>query len=207
VLLTDRSLLWLSTVFLYNNLLKNKKLRINRKKLREIEPTKNAFLSLARSIIYQQISTKAGDAILKKFLGLFGKQKVTPENFLVFTSVQLKSAGVSPQKQSYLFDLAQKFLDKTIHLQHFQKMSDDEVKKHLIQVKGIGPWTADMFLIFALNRRDILPVGDLGIQKGFQKAFGLKKLPNEKQMLKLSEPHSGSRTELTLHLWGILDTK
>ena len=184
-----------------------RKLKINRKKLRKLQPTTNAFLSLARSIIYQQISTKAGDAILKKFLTLFGQRKVTPENFLNLSSVQLKSAGISPQKQRYLFDLAQKFLDKTIHLKHFSKMNDGEVKAHLLQVKGIGPWTADMFLIFALNRPDILPVGDLGTQKGFQKAFKLKKLPTEKQMLKLAEPHTGTRTELTLYLWGILDKK
>ncbi len=84
-------------------------------------------------------------------------------------------------------------------------MSDGEVKEHLLQVKGIGPWTADMFLIFALNRPDILPVGDLGTRKGFQKAFNLKTLPTETQMLKLALPHAGARTELTLHLWGILD--
>lgn len=84
-------------------------------------------------------------------------------------------------------------------------MSDEEVKEHLLQVKGIGPWTADMFLIFALNRPDILPVGDLGTRKGFQKAFKLEALPTEKQMLKLAEPHLGERTNLTLYLWGILD--
>ncbi len=86
-------------------------------------------------------------------------------------------------------------------------MSDAEVKEHLLQVKGIGPWTADMFLIFALNRPDILPVGDLGTKKGFQKAFKLKSLPTEKQMLKLAEPHAGERTTLTLFLWDILDNK
>jgi DNA-3-methyladenine glycosylase II len=84
-------------------------------------------------------------------------------------------------------------------------MTDNEIKEHLVQVKGIGPWTADMFLIFALNRKDILPVGDLGTKKGFQKAFNLKKLPTEKQMLKLAKPHAGERTLLTLYLWDLLD--
>lgn len=181
------------------------KLKIDKKKLRKIEPTKNPFLSLASSIIYQQISTKAGNAIYGKFLKLFGKKKVNPENFLKLSEIQLKSAGVSPQKAGYLKDLAEKFVDKTINHKNFHKMTDFEVKEHLLQVKGIGPWTADMFLIFALNRPDILPVGDLGIKKGFQKAYKLKSLPSEIQMLKLAEVHKGERTILTLYLWDILD--
>lgn len=181
------------------------KLKINKKKLRNITPTKNAFLSLATSIIYQQISTKAGNAIFAKFLKLFGKKKPTPQAFLKLNISQLKSAGISPQKAGYLKDLSEKFLDKTINHKNFYKMTDIEVKEHLLLVKGIGPWTADMFLIFALNRPDVLPVGDLGTKKGFQKAFKLKSLPTEKQMLKLAEPHKGEWTMLTLHLWGILE--
>ena len=181
------------------------KLRINKKTLRKIEPTSNAWLSLARAIIYQQISTAAGNSIYGKFLGLFGKRKPSPETFLSFGIAQLKSAGISPQKAGYLKDLSDKFLDKTINHKKFHTMTDAEVKEHLLAVKGIGPWTADMFLIFALNRPDILPVGDLGTKKGFQKAFNLKSLPTEKQMLKLAEAHAGERTNLTLHLWGILD--
>ena len=181
------------------------KLKIDKKKLRKIEPTKNPFLSLASSIIYQQISTKAGNAIYGKFLKLFGRRKPTPEAFLKLNISELRSAGISPQKAGYLKDLADKFLDKTIDHKNFHNMSDAQVKQHLVQVKGIGPWTADMFLIFALNRPDILPVGDLGTQKGFQKAFKLKKLPSERQMYKLAEPHRGNWTILTLHLWGILD--
>ncbi len=183
----------------------SKKLKINKKKLRKITPSKNYFLSLASSIIYQQISTKAGDAIYKKFMALFGKKKPTPEIYLNFSISDLKYAGISPQKSGYLKDLAEKFLDKTIDPKNFHKMADADIKEHLMQVKGIGPWTADMFLIFALNRENVLPLGDLGTKKGFQKAFNLKNLPNEKQMLKLAEPHIGSYTELTLHLWQILD--
>ncbi len=184
-----------------------KKLKINPKKLRAITPTKNPFLSLARSIIFQQISTKAGTAIYTKFLALFGKKKPTPELYLDFSIAQLKAAGISPQKSGYLKDLAEKFLDKTINHKHFYKMTDAEVKEHLLQVKGIGPWTADMFLIFALNRPDVLPVGDLGTRKGFQKAFKLRDLPDEVKMLKLAAAHAGERTKLTLHLWGILDNE
>jgi DNA-3-methyladenine glycosylase II len=184
-----------------------KRLKIDKKKVRKITPSKNYFLSLASSIIYQQISTRAGDSIYKKFLFLFGRKKPTPEYFLKLTSSKLKSAGISPQKASYLKDLAEKFLDKTINYKNFHKMNDVEVKEHLVQVKGIGPWTADMFLIFALNRPDILPIGDLGTKKGFQRAFNLKKLPSKKQMLKLAEPHNKERTLLTLYLWDLLDSR
>ncbi len=183
------------------------KIRINKKKLRPIQPTTNAFLSLARAIIYQQISTKAGDAILKRFLALFGKSKLTPENFLKFNSAELKSAGLSPQKQSYLVDLAQKFKGQSFSHSHewWNDKSDEEVRDHLIQIKGIGPWTADMFLIFALNRPNILPVGDLGIVKGFQKVFNLKSRPAERTMRRLAKPYDGEHTNLSLYLWGSLD--
>ena len=181
------------------------RLKINKKKLRKITPSKNHFLSLSSSIIYQQISTKAGNSIYNKFLSLFKKKKPTPKVFLRISSTRLKSVGISPQKALYLKDLAEKFLDTTINSKNFHTMTDEEVKEHLMQVKGIGPWTADMFLIFALNRKDILPVGDLGTRKGFQKAFNLRALPSVKQMHKLAEPHEGARTNLTLHLWQILD--
>jgi len=181
------------------------KLKIDKKKLRKLEPTKNAFLSIARAVIFQQISTAAGNSIYTKFILLFKKKRPTPEMYLKFSIAQLKSAGISPQKSGYLKDLSEKFIDKTINHKNFHKMTDEEIKEHLLQVKGIGPWTADMFLIFALNRPDILPVGDLGTRKGFQKAFKLKSLPTESQMRKLALPHKGELTNLTLHLWGILD--
>jgi len=181
-------------------------LKIEAHKLkRKLTPTKNPFLSLALSIIYQQISTKAGASIQAKFLKLFGRKKPSPKLFLTFSSTQLKSAGISPQKQKYLKDLAEKFLDKTIDPKHFSKMTNAEITEHLTQVKGIGNWTADMFLIFALNRTDVLPVGDLGIQKGFQKVFRLKKLPSERHMRTLSKPHAEHLTHLSLFLWQSLD--
>jgi len=174
----------------------------DRKKIkRRIKPSKNFFLSLAGSIIYQQISTKAGDAIYARFIKLFGRKKPTPDNFLSISEVNLRSVGLSTQKISYLVDLASKFIDKTIDPKLIPKMGDDDVKEHLIRVKGIGPWTADMFLIFALNRPNILPVGDLGIKKGFKKVFGLKMLPSEKKMRILAKSNEGEHTYLSLYLW------
>ncbi len=181
-------------------------LKINKKKLRKLEPSKNHFASLVRSIIYQQISGKAADSILNKFLKLFPNKKFPlPKDVLDISIGQFKSAGISPQKQKYLRDLAQNFVDKKIDSKKFGNMSDDEIIEHLVSVKGIGVWTAHMFLIFALNRPDILPTGDLAIRKGFMKAFGLKKVPSDKKMIELAEPHRGERTYLSLHLWGIMD--
>lgn len=190
-----------------SNLLPSAKmLKLDKKKIgRRLTPSRNHFLSLASSIIYQQISTKAGDAIYSRFMNLFDKKRPTPENFLKISEKKLKSVGLSPQKISYLIDLANKFLDKTIDSRLVSKMSDEEVRGHLIQVKGIGPWTADMFLIFALNRPNILPVGDLGIKKGFQKVFGLKTLPSEKKMRLLAKFYEGECTYLSLYLWEALD--
>lgn len=181
-------------------------IKINRRKLkRKLKLTQNPFLSLATSIIYQQISTEAGNSIYKKFSKLFGRRKITPKNLSHLSTKKLRRAGLSKQKTSYLKDLAKKFLNQTVDHKSLYKMSDEDIKQHLIQVKGIGPWTADMFLIFALNRPNVLPVGDLGIQKGFQKVFGLKTLPNEKRMRTLAKPHQGQHTYLSLYLWQVQD--
>lgn len=184
----------------------SKKIPINKKKLRTLEPTKNPFQSLVRSIIYQQLSGKAAGSILNKFVLLFKPKKFPiPKDVLKLTDKQFKSAGVSAQKAGYLRDLSTKFLDGTINPKNFHKMSDYEIQEHLVQVKGIGTWTAHMFLIFALNRPDILPTGDLAIRKGFMKAFGLRSVPSHEKMVSLAQPHVGERTYLSLHLWGIMD--
>ncbi len=180
-------------------------IKINKKKLRKLKKSKNPFLSLASSIISQQISLSAASSIYKRFLKLFGRRKPSPQVLLTFSDVDLRSAGLSRAKVEYMRDLAKKFLNKTIDPKHFDKMSDEEIKDHLVQVKGIGQWSADMFLIFALNRPDVLPVGDLAIKKGFQKVFKLNKLPDVKKMNTLAKPYIGERTELSLYLWGSLE--
>ncbi|MHB1330624.1 MAG: DNA-3-methyladenine glycosylase family protein [Minisyncoccota bacterium] len=180
--------------------------RVDRRKLRrKLTLTKNPFLSLARSIIYQQISTKAGDSIYKKFLKLFGRRKPRASVLLNMEMGDLRKAGLSSQKASYLIDLAKKFEDGTINHKLLYELGDGEVREHLIKVKGIGPWTADMFLIFALNRENILPMGDLGIKKGFQKVFGLKSLPSEGTMMRLARPYNGEYTYFSLYLWQSID--
>ncbi len=179
-----------------------KKLKINKNKLRKLSKSKDSFASLGRAIIFQQLATNAAQTILDRFVALFpGKKFPKPEQVLKLSLEKFRSAGISAQKMSYLQDLARKFLDGTINPKNFNKMSDIEISEHLIRVKGVGQWTADMFLIFALNRPNILPVGDLGIKLGFKQAFDLKSVPSERTMRRLAKPHEGEYTNLALHLW------
>ncbi len=182
------------------------KLCIDKKKLRPLSPSDNPFASLVRSIIFQQLSGKAAASILKKFIALWPRKTFpAPNDILILTDAQFRSAGVSLQKAKYLRDLAAKFLDKTIDPKHFHKMTDQEIIDHLVQVKGIGEWTAHMFLIFALNRPDVLPTGDLAIKKGFVKVFGLRKVPTHEKMHTLAKAYAGERTKLSLYLWDSLE--
>jgi DNA-3-methyladenine glycosylase II len=164
------------------------------------------FQSLVKSIIYQQLSGKAAGTILKRFLALFPNSTFpTPEQVLKLPDAKFRSVGISGQKMGYLRDLAKRFLDGTIVPKKFPKMTDEEIREHLIVVKGIGRWTADMFLIFTLYRPDVLPTGDLGIQKGFQKVFNLRARPDEKKMLKLAKDWIPYRTVASWYLWRIVD--
>lgn len=182
------------------------KLRINTAILRNIEPGKNYFQALTRSIIYQQLSGKAAGTIYKRFVALFAPKKFPrPEDIAAMSDMQLRSVGLSRGKIVYIRDLAAKFLDGTINQRTLPKMSDQEVIDHVTSVKGIGLWTAHMFLIFTLNRPDILPTGDLAIKKGFQQAFKLDHLPDHSEMEALASAHAGERTKLSLYLWHIVD--
>ncbi len=181
-----------------------KKPNIETEKYKKLSPSKNYYLSLCSSIIYQQISTKAGDSIYKKFLKLFKNKNPTPKLFLIIPEIEIKRAGISPQKLSYLKDLAEKFINKTIDEKNIYKMKDEEIIEHLMQVKGIGNWTAQMFLIFGLNKKNVLPCADLGIRKGFQKVYKLKKLPSDKQIKKVAKFYEGNLTKYSMFLWSSL---
>ncbi|MCR4325238.1 MAG: DNA-3-methyladenine glycosylase [Patescibacteria group bacterium] len=168
--------------------------------------SRSAFQSLARTIIFQQLSGKAAETILRRFIALFpGKRFPTPEDVLKIRTAKLRSAGISAQKSAYLKDLAQKCTDGTIDTKKFPKMTDEEVIAHVTAVKGIGEWTAHMFMMFTLGRPDILPTGDLGIQKGFKKLFGLKTLPTTEQMHLLAKGWRGHRTVACFYLWRLMD--
>lgn len=165
-----------------------------------------AFRSLAESIIYQQLSGKAAATILKRFIALYpGTRFPTPADVLHTSDARLRTAGLSAQKAAYLKDLARKCTDGTIDPKRFSRMSDAEIVAHVTAVKGIGQWTAHMFLMFTLGRPDVLPTGDLGIQKGFQKVFALRKRPSPAQMERLATQWAGHRTVACFYLWRLLD--
>lgn len=165
-----------------------------------------AFQSLAEAIIYQQLSGKAAGTILKRFVALFpGTTFPTPEDVLKIKTERLRAAGLSGQKASYLKDLALKFKDGTIQPKLFKKMDDAEIIAHVVAVKGIGEWTAQMFLMFTLHRPDVLPTGDLGIQKGFMRLFKLRAKPSPERMEKLARAWAGHRTLACMYLWRLVD--
>ncbi len=169
--------------------------------------SEHAFQSLAEAIVYQQLSGKAATTILKRFIALWPKKKFpTPDDVLKTRVQKLRAAGLSGQKAHYLKDLAAKFKDGTISPKLFPRMTDEEVIEHVVAVKGIGEWTAHMFLMFTLHRPDVLPVGDLGIQKGFQKLFKLRKLPSPSHMKKLAKNWTGHRTLACMYLWRYVDS-
>jgi 3-methyladenine DNA glycosylase/8-oxoguanine DNA glycosylase len=168
--------------------------------------TQEPFQSLCESIIYQQLSGKAAATILARFVALWPKKKFpTPEDVLKIKTEKLRAAGLSGQKASYLKDLAAKFKDGTIDPKLFPAMSDEEIIEHVTAVKGIGQWTAQMFLMFTLGRPDVLPTGDLGIQKAFQRVFRLRQKPSPERMERLARAWSGHRTVACFYLWRMLD--
>lgn len=167
-----------------------------------------AFQSLAEAIIYQQLSGKAADTINTRFKNLWPKKKFpTPDDVLKIQLEKLRSVGLSGQKSAYLKDLAKKFKDGTINEKNFKHMTDAEIVAHLTAVKGVGLWTAQMFLMFTLGRPDVLPTGDLAIQKAFKKVFNLRALPTPERMEKLSRVWIGHRTVACFYLWRMMDTK
>lgn len=166
----------------------------------------SAFRSLARAIIHQQVSGAAARSIEKKFLSLFPRGSFpTPERVANLSVAQMRSAGLSAQKASYLYDLAAKFSDGTIQLRRFPKMTNDEIVEHLTQIKGIGVWTVHMFLLFTLLRPDILPTGDLGIRKGFQVVYGLRELPEHNAMERLAKGWRSHASYASWYLWRAAD--
>lgn len=165
------------------------------------------FDNLCESIICQQISNKAAESIMTRFRKLFSTGVATPKALRSFTDEELRSAGVSPQKMKYIRDLAEKVQAGLLQLDKIDELSNSEIEKQLLQVKGIGPWTVTMFLIFALNRTDILPIGDLGIKKAMQNIYGLPDLPTPEAMWQIAAPWHPYETVASWYLWRSLENK
>lgn len=145
-------------------------------------PHRNYYQELVESIISQQLSVKAAATILDRFKHLFTSDFPSPEEILTHDIETFRSVGLSRQKASYIRDLAEKVIDGSVHFEHLDALTNDEVIAELIQVKGVGVWTVHMFLIFCMGRLDVLPVGDLGIKNGIQKLYGFSDKPSDEEM-------------------------
>jgi DNA-3-methyladenine glycosylase II len=166
------------------------------------------FNGLIQSIISQQLSTKAAATIYKRFIALLPDgDDPAPHHVLPLDDAALRAVGLSRQKISYLRDLSEKILDGSLQPATLEDLSDEAVIEALTRVKGVGRWTAEMILIFRLLRPDVLPVGDLGIVKAIQKAYGLRKTPDAKRMLKIAEPWRPYRSVASWYLWKSLEEK
>ena len=165
----------------------------------------NYFEALVRSIVYQQLSGKAAATIHKRFKGLFNKdQNLSPSIILEKSHDELSSVGLSSQKASYIHNIANAFKAGIVP-DNIETISDDKVIECLTTIKGVGLWTAQMFLMFTLNRPDVFPVTDLGIQKGFQLYFQLDEFPKPDLMIKKAEPWVPYRTLASWYLWRLVE--
>jgi DNA-3-methyladenine glycosylase II len=165
----------------------------------------DSFATAAESIVSQQLSAKAAATIYARVVALMPGGLMTPANLVAASDEQLRAAGLSRAKLSYLRDLSARVLDGRLHLQKFGDMDDDAVIAELTAVKGIGRWTADMFLIFKLQRPDVLPVGDVGIVNAMKRAYGLRKPPTPARMLTIAEPWRPYRSIACWYLWCSLE--
>ena len=165
----------------------------------------DAYAALVRTIVGQQLSTKAARTIYARLVGLFGDNPPTPAELIAAEEADLRAAGLSRQKIGYLRDLAHRVHLGELELDILHELADEEVAARITAVKGLGQWSADMFLMFHLRRPDVLPVGDLGIRRAVEKAYGLPALPEADDLRTLAAPWRPWRTLACLYLWKLLD--
>ncbi len=166
---------------------------------------KASFAALARAIVFQQLSGKAATTIYKRVLRVLGRRQPNPKSILAAAPDELRGAGLSGQKFSYLQDLAEKVDSGELSLRRLRYLDNEEVSTELTRVKGVGPWTADMYLIFHLGRLDVLPVGDLGVRSGTQAIYELEELPDADTLRRIAEPWRPYRSVASWYLWRVLD--
>lgn len=171
----------------------------------EVRSEGTHFQALTRSIVYQQLSGKAAATILARVNALVPSGAPTPSDMLGIADDRLRAAGLSRQKIAYLRDLASKVHTGELPLDHIESMSDDDVVTHLVQVKGIGRWTAHMFLMFRLGRQDVLPDLDLGIQNAIKRVYRLRKRPAPERVRRIGSKWSPHSTVACWYLWRSLD--
>ena len=164
----------------------------------------NPFFSLCRTIVGQQISTKAADSIWAKFEKKCNR-KIKPKTILKISSRSLKSAGLSRQKISYLKNIAKAFANKSFDVKKLKKMNDIDAINYITKLKGLGVWSAEMFLMFNLNRPNIFPVKDIGLLRAISKNYKTDYPPSKKFLEKISKIHDGYRTIFTWYMWRSID--
>ena len=179
--------------------------RVGPCKLHAFAP-RDPFEALCMSIASQQLSTKAADTIFRRFCDLFQPDRTpTPERVMTLGDDEIRAVGFSRPKVTFIKDLAGHVLDGRLDLKGLKKHPDDEVMRQLIAVKGIGRWTAEIFLMFRLGRPDIFPADDLGLMNAVQRAYGLRKRPDAKRLRKMGEAWKPYRSVAAWYLWQSLD--
>ena len=164
----------------------------------------NYFKTLSKTIIYQQLSIKVAKVIYNRFLDLFKNRLPDLQVIINLKDSELRKIGLSKQKTEYIKCLSKYFYEEGQFID-FTTLTNQEISKELIKIKGVGQWTVDMFLMFTMFRTDILPVADLGIKKGFKKLFNLQELPSEKVMISKSKKWQPYRTIACCYLWKLVD--
>ncbi len=167
----------------------------------EPDTSGDRFAALLEAILYQQLQGKAAAAISARFQGLYGGAFPTPRQLLKTPSAALRGAGLSPQKQGYMRDLAARVESGSLDLTNIHRLDDGALVEALTQVKGIGDWTAHMFLVFHLGRLDVLPTGDYGLRKAVQREYHLRALPEAPKLERIARPWRPYRTLATWYLW------
>lgn len=167
----------------------------------KIRVTRNKYKSLVEAIITQQLSGPAAKTISTRFKALYDVRFPTPAKVIDTPNAKLRKTGLSKTKVGYIKDLSKRIESKDLRLERLPRLSDEEIIDELTKVRGIGRWTAEMFLIFTLGRMDVLPVGDLGVKKGIMMLHSMSELPSEKYMIDIAEKWRPYRTVATWYLW------
>ena len=170
-----------------------------------LHPRRDYFVVLCKAIVSQQISVAGAATLFGRFRDQFPQRRPTPQRTIDFLTTAdpatIRFCGLSRQKQAYILDLARHFLDGSLPTARFARMEDEQIIEALDGISGIGRWTAEMFLIFVLSRPDLLPVDDLGLRKGVQRAYGLGALPTSPDLRRIAEPWRPYRSIATWYLW------
>lgn len=168
-------------------------------------PRENYYRSLVSSIISQQLSTRVAEVIFARFEALFTDKQITPVETLELEDLAIRGTGISNSKVQYIKNIARYAIDSSKVFEQFDQMSDEEIITELVQIKGVGRWTAEMFLIFTMGQPDVFSMGDLGLRRAVQKLYNIKKEPTQKQLERISKKWKPYRSVASRYLWKSLE--